>query len=78
VSDDRLGPVEAIRSALVERAVAAFEDASVQGLCCEGAWEAAVSAMRQVDLGALVEHAARSRAGETAPLPPGPRGGTGP
>jgi hypothetical protein len=78
VSDDRLGLVEAIRSALVERAIAAFEDAAVQGLCCEGAWEAAVSAMRQIDLGPLVEHGASATPGEAAPLPPRPRGGTGP
>jgi hypothetical protein len=63
VTDDRLGLAEEIRSALVERALAAFEDAAVQGLCCEGAWEAAVSAMRQVDLRPPVQRAARPRQG---------------
>jgi hypothetical protein len=38
-----------IRRALIQRALAAFEDASVQGLCCEGAWEAAISALHDLD-----------------------------
>lgn len=54
MTDDPLGLAERIRTVLVERAVLAFEDAAVQGLCCEGAWEAAVSAMRQVDLTPLL------------------------
>jgi tRNA-Thr(GGU) m(6)t(6)A37 methyltransferase TsaA len=39
-----------VRLALVETAVAAYEDAMVRGLCGEGAWEAAVAAMRALDL----------------------------
>lgn len=31
-------------------AQAAYEDAALRGLCCEGAWEVAVSAMRLLDL----------------------------
>jgi hypothetical protein len=42
---------ERARVALIDGAIAAYEDASVQGLCAEGAWEAAVSAMRRLDLG---------------------------
>ena len=57
-----VGVTDQIRGALIEGALAAFEDASVRGLCCEGAWEAAVSAMRQVDL---------SAAGEQRPGPGG-------
>ncbi len=41
---------ERFRSALLEAALRAYEDAGIQGLCAEGRWEAAVSAMRSVDL----------------------------
>jgi len=41
---------ERVRSALIECALAAHTDAGVRGLCAEGAWEAAVSALRQLDL----------------------------
>ena len=42
--------IERIRGALVDAAIRAFEDAGVQGLCMEGRWEAAVSAMRALEL----------------------------
>ena len=41
---------EEVRAALVQSAVSAYEDAALRGLCSEGAWEVAVSAMRQLDL----------------------------
>jgi hypothetical protein len=41
---------EGVRRALIERATAAHEDARLQGLCWEGAWEAAISAMLELDL----------------------------
>jgi hypothetical protein len=41
---------EQIRAALIQAALDGYERAAMSGLCCEGAWEAAVSAMRQVDL----------------------------
>lgn len=41
---------EQVRRALIERALAAYDDAALQGLCCEGAWEAAVAAMRRFDV----------------------------
>jgi hypothetical protein len=50
-----IGLAERVRAALVTQALAAFEDAATQGLCCEGAWEAAVSAMRRADLTSLLE-----------------------
>jgi len=46
-------PAERIRAALVRAAVQAYEDAGVRGLCGEGAFEAAVAAMRTLDLGRL-------------------------
>lgn len=46
---------ERIRGALLEAALRAWEDAGVQGLCMEGRWEAAVDAMRALDLRSAVE-----------------------
>jgi ribosomal protein L12E/L44/L45/RPP1/RPP2 len=51
---------ESIRRALIDAAEAAYEDAGIQGLCAEGRWEAAVSAMRGVDVEAVVHEAAAS------------------
>ncbi|HEX6038446.1 hypothetical protein [Longimicrobium sp.] len=41
---------ESIRRALIAAGEAAYEDAGIQGLCAEGRWEAAVSAMRAIDV----------------------------
>lgn len=51
---------ELIRAALIQAALNGYEQAALSGLCCEGAWEAAVSAMRQLDLYAALA-AARAR-----------------
>lgn len=42
--------VEAVRQACIEAALAAYEDARLNGLCHAGAWECAVDAMRSLDL----------------------------
>ncbi|WP_152054319.1 acetyltransferase [Tautonia marina] len=56
---------ERVRSALVRAAVEAYEDAGLSGLCAEGRWEAAVGAIRTLDL--------RSVCGlEESGLPPAP------
>ncbi|HTO68748.1 MAG TPA: antibiotic biosynthesis monooxygenase [Myxococcota bacterium] len=39
-----------VRSAVVAAALAAYEDAAIRGVCHEGAWEAAVGAMRTAAL----------------------------
>ena len=39
-----------IRDACVEAVLEAYDDAGVQGLCAEGRWEAAVGALRTLDL----------------------------
>ena len=44
------GGAERVRLALVTCALEAYEDALARGLCAEGAWEAAVGAMRKLDL----------------------------
>jgi hypothetical protein len=43
-----------IRQACLEAALQAYEDAGVQGLCADGRWEAAVSALRTVELAPLL------------------------
>jgi hypothetical protein len=44
---------ERVRAALIEHALAAYADAGVRGLCAQGAWEAAVGALRSLDLDPL-------------------------
>lgn len=46
---------EVIRRACVSAAIEGYERAAISGLCHEGAWEAAVSAMRMLDLAALLD-----------------------
>jgi len=61
IVDSDLPPAaEQIRAALVRAARAAYEDAALRGLCCEGAWEVALAAMRDLDL-------ARVLAGPSSP-----------
>ncbi len=46
---------ERIRSACVEAARQGYEQAALSGLCHEGAWEAAVDAMRRLNLKELLD-----------------------
>ena len=46
---------EAVRAACIEAAVTGYENAAMSGLCAEGAFEAAVSAIRMLDLKALTD-----------------------
>jgi hypothetical protein len=68
---------ESIRRALIDAAESAYEDAGIQGLCAEGRWEAAVSAMRTVDLEAVVQgggaSADASASTESAPSTASPK-----
>ena len=43
-----------IRQACLEAVLQAYEDAGVQGLCAEGRWEAAVGALKTVELAPLL------------------------
>ena len=47
--------VERLRGACLDAAVLAYEDAGIRGLCAEGRWEAALAAMRRLDLSGLLE-----------------------
>ena len=58
-SEDRLALAERVRAACIEAALAGYENAAVAGLCGEGALEVAISAMRQVDIDAIVARGPR-------------------
>lgn len=46
---------EAVREACIAAALTGYEEAGLSGLCHEGRWECAISAMRIVDLAAVAE-----------------------
>lgn len=46
---------EAVRAACGKAAREAYESAGVSGLCEEGRWECAVSAIRSLDLEAIID-----------------------
>ncbi len=46
---------EAVRTACIRAALAGYEDASLSGLCHEGAWERAIDAMRELKLEAVIQ-----------------------
>ena len=45
---------ETIQQACIEAALQGYENAAISGLCHEGAWEAAISAIRMVDVDAVI------------------------
>jgi hypothetical protein len=47
--------VETVRAACLKAAVAAYEDAGIRGLCPDGRWEAALAAIRHLDLSDVIE-----------------------
>jgi hypothetical protein len=57
VSRDPETIAEQVRQEVVRAALSAYEDAALRGLCCEGAWEVAVAAMRGVDLTRVLDRA---------------------
>jgi hypothetical protein len=57
--DDPEKLAEAVRRACVEAALDAYEDAQIRGLCREGAWEAAIEAVRSLGVAALIAAAER-------------------
>lgn len=52
---DKIDMAESIRQACIEAARDGFRDASMSGLCAEGAMEAAVSAIESLDLEQLIK-----------------------
>ena len=63
---------EAVRRACIQAAEAAYEDAGIQGLCAEGRWEAAVSAMRRVDVESVARGAVQPSTSNESPPPSHP------
>ena len=51
-----------IRDTCIEAVLQAYEDAGIQGLCAEGRWEAAVGALRKVELAPLLRELKRPSA----------------
>ena len=51
---DKQRLAEAVRAACLETAGKAYEQASISGLCGEGAWEAARGALQSLDLEPLL------------------------
>lgn len=50
---DQKGKIEIakkIKQACIDAAREGYQTAAMSGLCCEGAWEAAVSAMQMLDV----------------------------
>ncbi|MDH3281667.1 MAG: acetyltransferase [Gammaproteobacteria bacterium] len=45
---------ETIRQACIEAGIRGYDNARISGLCTEGAWEAAISAIRMVDIAELI------------------------
>jgi hypothetical protein len=54
IDDERLRLAQAVRDACVEAAKQGYERAAISGLCEEGALEAAISAIRMVDIDAVL------------------------
>lgn len=54
ISDERRRLAEAIREACIAAAQQGYENASISGLCEEGALEAAISAIRMMDVDAVL------------------------
>lgn len=44
---------EAVRAACIKAALEAYEEGGVLGLCAEGRWEYAISALQQLDVAAV-------------------------
>ena len=48
--------IETVREACLVAAIEAYEDASIRGLCAEGAWECAVGAIKSVNVETVTEN----------------------
>ena len=53
--NDKTRLAEAVRTACLEAALRAYEEAGISGLCHEGRWEYTVQAIQGIDLVALLK-----------------------
>lgn len=67
-SNDRYELAGHVRDECVQAALTAYESASISGLCAEGAFEAAVSAMRMLDIESITDRWRRAAEGESPDL----------
>ena len=58
---DKQHLAEAVRAACLEAAGKAYEQASISGLCGDGAWEAARGALQSLDLEHLLREYEKNR-----------------
>jgi hypothetical protein len=54
-TDTRSILIERVRAACLDAAMWAYEDAGIRGLCAEGRWEAALAAIRVLDLSGVLQ-----------------------
>lgn len=59
--------VHRVRDECIQTALSAYENASISGLCGEGAFEAAISALRMMNVDDLVERHGSRDDPETSP-----------
>jgi hypothetical protein len=52
--NDKTKLAEAIRTACLDAALRAYEEACISGLCADGRWEYAVQAIRELNLDKLL------------------------
>ncbi|WP_373509889.1 hemerythrin domain-containing protein [Thiocapsa sp.] len=71
---DRAELAEQIRSACLQAASAAYEQAGISGLCGEGRWELAVQALKALDLAPLLETPTPETRRPATPKPEARRG----
>ena len=57
---DKTKIAELVRTACLEAALAAYEDAGISGLCAEGRWEYAMQAIRILDLEKILRQSGSS------------------
>jgi hypothetical protein len=62
---EHVATATAVRAACLQAAVSAYEQASMDGLCHEGAWEVALSAISALNVEELVR---RNRISQEQPL----------
>lgn len=54
ISEGKRRLAQLVLDACLNAAITHFEDARVDGLCCEGAWESAVEAIRAMNVEGLI------------------------
>jgi hypothetical protein len=64
IDEQRRRLAEAVREACIQAAAEGYESAALSGLCEEGALEAAVSAIRMLDLDVVIERTLDTTSGE--------------